>query len=124
MVKFFIVGATGMVVNLGILFLLTNYLKIFYMISSGVGFAVSVTTNYIGNKIWTFQDKKNDRRHLAVQYVNFWAVSIFGGVIQLSLTYLFVEKFGMWYALAGFFAIAAASFSNFILNKIWTFRKK
>jgi len=123
-IKFYIIGAIGLVVNLGILFLLTNYLKLFYMISSGIGFAISVTTNYIGNKIWTFRDKNNDRRHVAVQYVNFWLVSAFGGVIQLSLLYLLVEKFGVWYVLAGFISIAVASFSNFILNKLWTFRNK
>lgn len=123
-IKFYIVGAMGLVVNLGILFVLTNYLKIFYLVSSGIGFAVSVTSNYIGNKLWTFGDKINDRKYLVIQYGNFWMVSIAAGIIQLSLTYFFVERIGLWYVQGGFFAIAVASFVNFILNKIWTFRKK
>lgn len=123
-IKFYAVGATGTVVNLGIQFLLTNYLKVFYLISSGAGVAVSVTINYIGNKIWTFKDKTNDKRSVAVQYANFWMASIVALIIQLSLQYLFVERLGMWYILAGFFAIVVASFANFILNKIRTFRGK
>ncbi|MFX1513111.1 MAG: GtrA family protein [Promethearchaeota archaeon] len=49
-----IVGASGVVVNLGILITLTEFVGIYYLISGAIGFVVSVITNFIFNKIWTF----------------------------------------------------------------------
>ncbi len=49
-----VVGASGVVVNLGILITLTEYFDVYYLVSGAIAFIVSVITNFIFNKIWTF----------------------------------------------------------------------
>lgn len=52
--KFGIVGATGMVINLGILWVLTELFSIYYMYSAVVAILVAGFWNFIWNKYWTF----------------------------------------------------------------------
>lgn len=118
MVKFYVVGGSGTVVNLCTLYILTNFLGMWYLFSSAIGVIVSVTTNFFGNKIWTFKVKENKIK----LYINFWIASITGIIIQLALTFALVQYLNVWYVLAAFIAILIASFSNFLLSKIWVFK--
>jgi len=118
MVKFYVVGGSGTVVNLCTLYALTNFLGLWYLFSSVMGIIVSVTTNFFGNKLWTFKVKENKIK----LYINFWIASITGIIIQLALTFALVQYLNVWYVLAAFIAILIASFSNFLLSKIWVFK--
>jgi dolichol-phosphate mannosyltransferase len=53
----------------------------------------------------------------------FLGLSTVGAVVQLMLLYLFVQS-GFQYTASLVLAVAAASVSNFLLNKKWTFREK
>jgi len=54
-VKYCAVGATGVVINLGFTYYLTESLNIWYMASNAVGIGVAVVTNFALNKWWTFK---------------------------------------------------------------------
>ena len=56
--RFGIAGGLGFIVDYGILFTFTEFLKINYLISSGISFTVSVIVNYIICIIWVFKDAK------------------------------------------------------------------
>ena len=122
MIKFYIVGASGVFVNLIILYLLTNFLGLWYLFSAIFGIIISVTTNFLGNKIWTFKIKDNKIKHYVKKYINFWVASLVGIIIQLILLYILVHFFDIWYLLAAFIAIVIASFSNFLFSKFWVFK--
>lgn len=124
MIKFYLIGISGIFVNLGILYLLTDFLKIWYMFSAFAGIAVSITTNFLGNKYWTFRDKTKNIKGIANQYVKYWISSSISIIIQLSFIYFFVQYLKIWYLFASIIAIAIASFSNFLLSKYWAFKTK
>ena len=48
--RYFFVGGFAAVVNIGLLFILTNFLHIHYLISNAVGFIGGLVTNYILSK--------------------------------------------------------------------------
>ena len=52
--KFALVGLTGTFINLIILYVLTEYFGIYYMVSAIIAIGTTLITNFIGNKIWTF----------------------------------------------------------------------
>ncbi|MHA1415692.1 MAG: GtrA family protein [Candidatus Heimdallarchaeaceae archaeon] len=58
-IKFSIVGASGTVVNLGIVYLLATVLSINDFIATSIAFILSVINNYVFNEIWTFNVKKS-----------------------------------------------------------------
>lgn len=123
--RFFTVGASGLALNYIVSFLLSNVVSnLWYIQAAGIGIVVSVHSNFVFNKIWTFEDRNFTLRHLIKQYFSFLALCAFGAVIQLSLTYIFFEHWHIHYAVSLMLAVCIASMSNFLLNKKITFGEK
>ena len=123
--RFFTVGASGLLVNYAASFLLSTIMpNIWYIYATLFGIMLSITSNFLLNKIWTFEDRDFSPKHFIRQYSLFMALCSLGAVIQLSLVYLFVEYSHIQYAVSLVMAVAIASLSNFLLNKKITFGEK
>ena len=124
--RFFTVGASGLLINYVISYLLSSGVvsNIGYMQATIIGIAVSITTNFILNKVWTFEDTDFSLRHVLRQYGTYLGFASVGALVQLSLLYALVESSRLEYGLSLLIAVAAASISNFIMNKKWTFGEK
>ena len=118
--KYYLVGASGVLVNLGILYALTEFAGLWYLLSSSIAIYISITTNFVLNKVWTFRDADMKERAV-LTYGKFVSVSLVGLLIQLGFNYLFVEELRLYYLLAALISIAIASSTNFMLNRHWTF---
>ena len=119
-VKYYSVGVTGVLVNLGILYLLTDFLGFWYLASQIIAISVSITTNFFFNRSWTFRDSIENQR-TSEMYVKFIIVSLFGMGIQLGITFLLVENAAAYYLHAAGIAIVIAGAINYIVNRRWTF---
>jgi len=118
--KYYLVGASGVLVNLGILFALTEFVGLWYLLSSTIAIYVSITSNFLLNKTWTFRDTAIKQRDF-LMYGKFIGVSLVGMGIQLGFNYMFVEKLSIYYLLAALMSIMIASSVNFVLNRRLTF---
>jgi len=118
--QYYLVGATGVIVNLGILYALKEYAGLWYLLSSAVAIYVSMTTNFLLNKTWTFKSSMAKQRTIFM-YGKFIGISLVGMLIQLGFNYILVDKLFMYYILAAFISIMIASGVNFILNRHITF---
>lgn len=118
--KYYLVGASGILVNLGILFVMTEYVGVWYLLSSGIAIYVSITSNFLLNRAWTFRDTVIKQRGF-LMYGKFIGVSLVGMGIQLGFNYMFVEKLSVYYLLAALISIVIASSVNFVLNRRLTF---
>ena len=58
--KFCLVGGSGILVNEGLLFLLTEFGGLYYLWSSAIAIEASIITNYILNDFWTFRDRSDE----------------------------------------------------------------
>jgi len=61
-IKFAVVGASGTVINLGLVYLFYDTLSWNEYLAITIGFVVSVLTNFILNDIWTFNPKFGKER--------------------------------------------------------------
>ncbi len=123
--RFFTVGASGLAVNYVISMLFTSGLTDFWYIHANVfGIIVSISTNFILNKVWTFEDRDFSRKKTLSQYGKFSLFSSLGAMVQLGMVFWLVDSYDVAYPLALVSAIATAAFSNFILNKKLTFKEK
>lgn len=138
-IKFGIVGASGVVVNLTVLYIGHEY--IFHAIESSyrkpylsLALAISLATlnNFTWNRLWTWADRVRtleagevhpvSLRVLSMEFGQYVTASAFGSALQYVLTLLLSNS--MDYRLANIIAIAAASVSNFLANDRWTFKRK
>lgn len=119
--KFGLVGVLGTFFNLLILYIFTEFVGIYYLISAIIAFFIAATHNFILNKLWTFKEKINYL--FAKKYMQFLIVSIFSLIINLIFLYIFTEFFNIYYMISQALAIGVSFIANFIGNKIWTFKK-
>ena len=119
-IQFYIVGASGVLVNLGILYILTDIAGFWYVASQVIAISVSITTNFFFNRYWTFGSFVKDKRN-SVMYFKFIIVSAIGMAIQLGITVTLVESSGFYHMYGAGIGIAVASGMNYILNRRVTF---
>jgi dolichol-phosphate mannosyltransferase len=141
-IKFGLVGASGTVVNMVILFVAQEYLFAFIAAprsrlyaSLALAIAVATINNFIWNRLWTWADRRPDAstlgstrtvpapaRALLGQFGRYTLASWFGIALQYGLT-LWLSQ-ALHYLLANVVAIVIASVSNFLANDRWTFRRR
>ena len=121
--KYYAVGASGVLVNLALLYYLTEFVGLWYFLSYTLAISASITTNFILNKVWTFRESIDSQKTI-VMYAKFVSVSLLGMAIQLGSVYVLVESYAVYYMLAAIISIGIAGAINFIFNRRWTFGVK
>ena len=123
--RFFTVGLSGLFVNYLVSLLFVDAIMNFWYIHATlIGILVSMSSNFILNKIWTFEDRNFEAKKTLIQYGKFIGFSSLGALIQLGMVYVLVDNYQFVYPLALMLAVITAASSNFILNKKWTFKEK
>ena len=118
--KYYTVGGSGVLVNLGILYALTDFIGFWYIASQIIAISISISSNFLFNRFWTFSGSIEDQRN-SVMYVKFLIVSLIGMAIQLGITYSLVENIALYYMYAAGIGIIIAGAINYIVNRRWTF---
>lgn len=123
--RFYTVGASGLLLNYFVSLLFSGVLSnLWYLHATMVGIIFSITSNFILNKIWTFENRNFDLRKTVTQYGLFLGFSGVGAILQLGLVYYLVDSRHLEYGISLILAVAIASIGNFLLNKKWTFKEK
>jgi putative flippase GtrA len=109
--KFGIVGLSGLFIDFSITILLKEKLKIHRYISNSAGFTIAASSNYLINRIWTFE---SNNPKILIEYTTFIIISITGLIINNLFLYIFEKKVKFYFA--KFLAIAVTSIWNFLAN--------
>jgi putative flippase GtrA len=117
-IKFCAVGLSGMIIDFGITWLLKEKIRVNKYIANSTGFILAATSNYIWNRIWTFQSENN---HIATEYLFFIVISLTGLVINNLLVYFFSDKIKLNFYLSKLIAVGVVTLWNFIMNSLITF---
>lgn len=125
LIKFGLVGASGVLVNYAIYIPGTRWLAMAHEWAYVAALFVSILTNFLLNEVWTFAD----RRHgggggLARRLGQFYLVSLAGAVINWGIFWIAIHRFGLLDLLAILVGIAVATAWNFVLNALWTWRRR
>jgi putative flippase GtrA len=118
LLKFGIVGCSGMIIDFGTTYLCKEILKINKFISNGIGFILAATSNYFLNRNWTFNRQSED---IGTQYVQFMIVSAIGLGINSIVLYLLNEKLKWNFYFSKLIAIGITTIWNFFANLLFTF---
>jgi len=121
--KFCLVGGSGVLVNMGLLWILTEFAGIFYLLSAAIGIETSIISNFILNDSFTFSDRrlpgfKNRLKRL----LKFNSVSLAGLGINMAMLWFLTNVVGLNYLIANLCGIALAILWNYFVNLLWTWR--
>ena len=114
--RFGIVGFTAFLIDAGLLYVLTEYLHVYYLISSVISFIVSLIYNYILSIFWVFDVKK---KQTYKEVLLFTILSVIGlGVNQLVM-YIGVDLLNVYYMLCKIISTIIVMVYNFVTRKIF-----
>jgi dolichol-phosphate mannosyltransferase len=124
-IKFGIVGALGVVINVGLLHLLTVYFRFDYKIGSIFAIEFAIINNFLWNFFWTWNDRKTGTSNgLLVRFVRFHVSSGFTAlIVNWGLLVLLTETIHLHYQISNLIGIAFGSGINFLLGNFWVFPK-
>ena len=124
-VKFGLVGLSGVLVNEGLLWLLTENLGLYYLLSAAIAVETAIITNFILNDIWTFRDRRTPGNiSLLGRGLKFNLVSLGGLGINIAILWTVTEVVGISYLISNLIGIAGATLWNYTINTLWTWRAK
>lgn len=119
MVKFGLVGVANTAITLSVIFLLTKFFSVPYVAANAVGYIAGLTNSYLMNRIWTFRSKGS----YAGEGFRFILVFFFCYLMQLGALVLMKEVGRINQDLAQVLAMVLYTLLNFILNKVFTYKK-
>lgn len=123
LIKFGIVGASGVVVDMGCLYVFKEYGGIPYFVASVIAIELSILSNFTINLLWTWRDRSEEGTlwtKLVRYHIGAGATAFLGNyLILVALT----ELVGMRYMISNLIGIAVGTFANYVINDLWTFKK-
>jgi dolichol-phosphate mannosyltransferase len=124
--KFCIVGGSGVIVNYAVYLPMTRWAHVLEEYSQALSIAVSILTNFVLNEVWTFRDRRTGGSAGFVRrLLQFYLVSLVGAAIQWGVAMpLCYRALGIPDMLAVLLGIGVATGWNFLLNLLWTWKKK
>ncbi|HHW68817.1 MAG TPA: GtrA family protein [Tenericutes bacterium] len=115
-IKFGIVGGIAFVIDYSLLFILTDFFKIHYLISSIISFVVSFIFNYILSIKWVFDvNKKQTYKEIAL----FIGLSLIGLLINQIVLYITTDYLKVYYMISKIIATIIVMIWNFVTRKIF-----
>jgi putative flippase GtrA len=116
--KFGVVGFSGLFVDFGLTYLFKEKFHIQKYVANAIGFMSAATSNYILNRIWTFQ---SENPNVAFEYTEFILIALIGLAINTLILWMLVSKWQMNFYLSKILAIAVVTIWNFFANLMVTF---
>lgn len=116
-IKFGFVGGSAFLIDYGVLFVLTEFFGIYYLVSSTISFALSVIYNYILSVKWVFDVKGS--RSKGQEFIVFLVLSIIGLGINQIVMWITVEKLHIYYMISKIGATAIVMVYNFVTRKLF-----
>jgi dolichol-phosphate mannosyltransferase len=123
--KFGIVGLSGILVNLGILYFLVSFANMDKDLASPVAIELSILNNFIWNDLWTFHPAETGRLTSRWHRLGaFNLISIGGAVINYGIFLFLTRWFAVYYLGAQLVGIVVAFAWNFFVNRRLTWTRK
>lgn len=119
-VRYFFVGGFAFVVDFGLLYILTEYAGLHYLLSATLSFISGLLVNYIISCIWVFSNSKFKNR--LVEFLFFAAIGVVGLLLNDALIWLFTDCIGTHYMFSKIVAAAIVYLWNFFARKYLVFR--
>jgi putative flippase GtrA len=117
--KYLLVSVVALAVDYGLLVALTDFARVDYRISAGVGFAVGLLVNYALSITFVFrQHRLRDRR---LEFLGFFVIGLIGWGINEGVIILFVESLHFRADLAKIPATAVGFVFNFGARRLLLF---
>ncbi|MCE5214340.1 MAG: GtrA family protein [Methanobacterium sp.] len=118
--RYIFVGGVAFIVDFGSLYILTDYLAIYYLISAAIAFILGLITNYLLSISWVFN--RHTFANKPFEFGVFAVIGIIGLILNELFIWFFTAELGFYYLLSKILAAIIILFWNFFARKLTLFR--
>jgi len=119
-VKYFFVGGFAFIIDISILYLLTEFLYFHYLISAIFGFIAGLVVNYILSIKWVFDSRNIENQK--IEFGIFTLIGIIGLALNELFLWLFTDLLYFHYLISKIMTVALIFLWNFGMRKYLLFR--
>ena len=123
-IKYFLTGISSFVLEISLLYACTEWVNIkyiivhgfkiqWYLIANSIAYVVVFWFNFLLNKFWSFNVRKNFGRQLTLYFILF----VFNFGFNWVMMYVLTEKLHCYYLVSKVFVVGMIIAWNFILYK-------
>ena len=120
LIKFGMVGVIATLIDLAVLMVLKEFMKVDVLAASAVAFSVSVIANYILSMLFVFKSRGNSK---VKEFLVFVILSIGGLLLNQFIMWIGTEIMTAYYLWVKAFALVFVPIYNFITRKIFLEKK-
>ncbi|HBK30447.1 MAG TPA: GtrA family protein [Porphyromonadaceae bacterium] len=113
------VGGTAFVVDFSVLYVLTRFAGLYYLLSAAIAFIIGLAVNYLLSISWVFNRRKVNNRFS--ELFIFTVIGIVGLLLTSLLMWLFTEQAGLFYLISKIITTAIVLIWNFTARKLILF---
>lgn len=117
--RYFVAGGVAFVVDIALLYLLTEFAKLHYLFSASAAFMAGIAVNYALSVSWVFNHRSVDNR--MHEFAIFAVIGILGLAFNAALMWFFTELVGFHYLGSKMIAAALIFLFNFGARKALLF---
>ena len=121
LIRYTIVGGGAFVVDFGLLYLLTHFLHVHYLLSATLSFIAGLLVNYFFSTLWVFS--KNTVKNKYLEFLVFAIIGLVGLGFNDLFMWIFTDRFGIYYMLSKVITTVIVYFWNFFARKYILFNK-
>jgi putative flippase GtrA len=118
--RYFLAGCLAFTCDASTLFVLTRFLRVYYLISAVAGFGVGLVVSYLSSRYWVFE--RRTLTNTAAETAIFSAIAVSGLGLNEAVLWLFQAKLGISYLIAKCVSGGALFAWNFAVRKVALFR--
>ncbi len=117
--RYAMVGASTLLLDLGMLYIAVSILNIPYYIATPIAFLIAVSCNYILSRKIVFTGSARGWR---MGYVYFSLVGILGALTTTGIMTILISSYGMYYLVARVIVAGIVGMINYLFNLYFNFK--
>ena len=120
--RYLFVGGIATVVDWGVLFLLTDFVHIYHMVSAIIAFIAGLITNFFLSKLLVF--KANEARvNPVMEFISYAVIGVIGLGITELIMFLFTNCWNIHYMVSKVIATVIVLAWNYIARKLVVYKR-
>ena len=117
--RYFFVGGTALVVDFGLLWGLTEWCRLYYLLAATISFIAGLMVNYALSIWWVFRE--HSLRSRIVEFAAFAIIGLIGLGLNELIIWLATERLRSHYILSKIISATVVFFWNFLARKYLLF---
>lgn len=117
--RYGLVATLALIIDLGVLVLLVEIIKLNYLIAASISFGLGLIANYLLSVYWVFHSSKFDDRKR--EFLLFSAIGLIGLVLNDVSIWFFTARIGLFYVASKLISVIIVFFWNFFMRKCLIF---